>query len=133
MFGLFFLFLRNAGTSGVLWPVAIARTTGAVLACCVVLLVRGPRGRARFGAAGPGGGLRAVLPIALASGAVDASANVCYVLATRDGLFGIAVVITALYPGMTVLLARFVLGERMRLIQQVGLLLAGLGVILVTV
>ena len=31
------------------------------------------------------------------------------------GLFGIAVVITALYPGMTVLLARFVLGERMRL------------------
>ncbi|HEY1672016.1 MAG TPA: DMT family transporter [Streptosporangiaceae bacterium] len=133
MFGLFFLFLRNAGTSGVLWPVAIARTTGAVLACCVVLLARGPRGRARFGAAGPGGGLRAVLPIALASGAVDASANVCYVLATRDGLFGIAVVITALYPGMTVLLARFVLGERMRLIQQIGLLLAGLGVILVTV
>ena len=74
-----------------------------------------------------------MLPIALASGAVDASANVCYVLATRDRLFGIAVVITALYPGMTVLLARFVLGERMRLIQQVGLLLAGLGVILVTV
>jgi drug/metabolite transporter (DMT)-like permease len=55
------------------------------------------------------------------------------VLATRDGLFGIAVVITALYPGMTVLLARLVLGERMRLIQQIGLLLAGLGVILVTV
>jgi drug/metabolite transporter (DMT)-like permease len=132
MFGLFFLFLRNAGTTGVLWPVAIARTTGAVLAC-VVLLACGPRGRATFGAAGPGGGLRAVLPIALASGAVDASANVCYVLATRDGLFGIAVVITALYPGMTVLLARFVLGERLRLIQQVGLLLAGLGVILVTV
>jgi drug/metabolite transporter (DMT)-like permease len=132
MFGLFFLFLRNAGTTGVLWPVAIARTTGAVLAC-VVLLARGLRGRATFGAAGSGGKLRAVLPIALASGAVDASANVCYVLATRDGLFGVAVVITALYPGMTVLLARFVLGERMRLIQQVGLLLAGLGVILVTV
>ena len=88
---------------------------------------------AGLGAVGPGSGLRAVLPLALASGAVDASANVCYVLATRDGLFGIAVVITALYPGMTVLLARFVLGERMRLIQQVGLLLAGLGVILVTV
>jgi drug/metabolite transporter (DMT)-like permease len=99
----------------------------------VVLLACGPRSRAMVGAAGPGGGLRAVLPIALASGAVDASANVCYVLATRDGLFGIAVMITALYPGMTVLLARFVLGERMRLIQQVGLLLAALGVILVTV
>jgi uncharacterized membrane protein len=41
-------------------------------------------------------------------------------------------VITALYPGITVLLARFVLGERMRVIQRVGLLLAALGVILVT-
>jgi drug/metabolite transporter (DMT)-like permease len=80
----------------------------------------------------PGRGLRAVLPLALASGSVDASANVCYVLATRTGLFGIAVVITALYPGMTVLLARFVLGERMRLVQRAGLLLAGLGVVLVT-
>jgi drug/metabolite transporter (DMT)-like permease len=71
--------------------------------------------------------------MALASGSVDASANVCYVLATRSGLFGVAVVITALYPGMTVLLARFVLGERMRPIQRIGLVLAGLGVALVTV
>src|ERR1700761_6755624 len=149
MFGLFFLFLRNAGTSGVLWPVALARITGAVLACTVWLLARGPLARSLRvldphpgGVLGPqpgglyprpAGGLRAVLPIALASGSVDATANVCYVLATRDGLFGIAVVITALYPGITVLLARFVLGERMRVIQRIGLLLAALGVILVTV
>lgn len=139
MFGLFFLFLRNAGTSGVLWPVALARITGAVLACGVWLLARGPLARSlrvldpRSPEPPAGGGLRAVLPIAVASGSVDATANVCYVLATRDGLFGIAVVITALYPGITVLLARFVLGERMRVIQRIGLLLAALGVILVTV
>jgi drug/metabolite transporter (DMT)-like permease len=42
------------------------------------------------------------------------SANVCYVLATRACLFGLAVVITSLYPGVTVLLARLLLGERMR-------------------
>jgi drug/metabolite transporter (DMT)-like permease len=141
MFGLFFLFLRNAGTSGVLWPVALARITGAVLACGVWLLARGLLARSLRVRdpqspephAGPGGGLRAVLPIAVASGSVDATANVCFVLATRDGLFGIAVVITALYPGITVLLARFVLGERTRVIQRIGLLLAALGVILVTV
>ena len=132
MFGLFFLFFRNAGTSGVLWPVAVARIVGAVLACCAWLLARGPRGLRMFRGVGPDAGLRAVLPIALASGSVDASANVCYVLATRNGLFGVAVVITALYPGMTVLLARLVLGERMRPIQRLGLLLAGLGVFLVT-
>jgi drug/metabolite transporter (DMT)-like permease len=131
MFGLLFLFFRNAGASGVVWPVAVARTTGAALAGCVWLLTRGPRGPAGLRPARPAGGLRAVLPLALASGSGDAAANVCYVLATRSGLFGIAVVITALYPGMTVLLARYVLGERMRPIQRIGLLLAAVGVVLV--
>jgi drug/metabolite transporter (DMT)-like permease len=73
-----------------------------------------------------------VAGIALVSGAIDAAANVCYVLATRVGLFGLAVVITSLYPGMTVLLARLLLGERMRWLQRAGLLLAALGVVLVT-
>ena len=35
------------------------------------------------------------------------------------------------YPGMTVLLARWVLGERMRWLQRGGLLLAAVGVVLV--
>ena len=72
------------------------------------------------------------LGIALASGTVDALANVCYVLATRAGLFGLAVVLTSLYPGVTVLLARIVLGERMRWVQRAGLLLATAGIVLVT-
>jgi drug/metabolite transporter (DMT)-like permease len=133
MFGLFFLFFRNAGTSGVLWPVAVARIVGAALACGAWLLTRRPGRTGRLlNPDRPAGALRAVLPLALVSGTVDAAANVCYVLATQSGLFGIAVVITALYPGMTVLLARFVLGERMRLIQRFGLVLAGVGVVLVT-
>jgi drug/metabolite transporter (DMT)-like permease len=57
--------------------------------------------------------------------------TVCYVLATRAGLFGLAVVLTSLYPGVTVLLARIVLGARMRWVQRAGLLLAA-GIILVT-
>ncbi len=48
---------------------------------------------------------------------------------TRPGL---AVVITSLYPGITVLLARL-LGERLRPMQRAGLLLAAVGVLLVTV
>jgi drug/metabolite transporter (DMT)-like permease len=67
------------------------------------------------------------------SGLLDASANVSYVLATRAGLFGLAVVLTSLYPGVTVVLARFGLGERLRPVQVAGLLLAVVGVILVTV
>ena len=122
-FGLFFLCLKNAGQSGVLWPVAISRTAGALVAIGIAVATRTRPWRRDGGGAGV---------IALVSGAVDAAANVCYVLATRAGLFGLAVVITSLYPGMTVLLARWVLGERMRWLQRAGLLLAAIGVVLLT-
>ena len=122
-FGLFFIFLKNAGQSGVLWPVAISRSAGTVLAFGIALATR----------TRPPWGRGGITGIALLSGAIDAAANVCYVLATRAGLFGLAVVITSLYPGMTVLLARVLLGERMRWLQRAGLLLAAAGVVLVTV
>ena len=122
-FGLFFLFLKDAGQSGVLWPVAISRSAGTVVALGIALAT-GTRPWRQRGAG--------VVRVSLISGTLDAAANVCYVLATRAGLFGLAVVITALYPGMTVLLARFVLGERMRWVQRAGLLLAAVGVVLVT-
>jgi uncharacterized membrane protein len=122
-FGLFFIFLKNAGQSGVLWPVAISRSAGTVVAFGIALATRTRPLSGRAGLTG----------IALLSGAIDAAANVCYVLATRAGLFGLAVVITSLYPGITVLLARVLLGERMRWVQRTGLLLAAAGVVLVTV
>ena len=106
-----------------LWPVAISRSAGAAVALGIAL-ASGTRPWPRGG----GGFVR----IALISGAIDAAANVCYVLATRVGMFGLAVVITSLYPGMTLLLARLVLDERMRWLQRAGLLLAAVGVVLVT-
>lgn len=124
-FGLFFLFLKNAGTSGVLWPAGMSRLAGAVIAFSAAAITRTrPVGwRAN----------RRTFVMALVSGAFDALANVCYLMATRAGLFGLAVVITSLYPGITVLLARLTLGERMRLIQRAGLGLAALGIVLLTV
>jgi drug/metabolite transporter (DMT)-like permease len=122
-FGLFFLFLRNAGHTAVLWPVGIQRLTGTAVALAAFAIIRPERAAIN----------KQLLCIALMSGVLDSAANVCYVLATRIGMFGLAVVITSLYPGITVLLARFVLRERMRLLQQVGLVLAAAGVILVSV
>jgi drug/metabolite transporter (DMT)-like permease len=124
-FGLFFLFLRNGGHSGTLWPVATARLAG-----LTVVLVAASATRTR-----PllrGASTRLLLATA-GSGVLDATANICYVAATRAGLFGLAVVLTSLYPGITVLLAKLTLGERLRGTQQFGLLLAAIGVVLVTV
>ncbi len=123
-FGLFFLLIRNAGQSGELWPVAAGRIgeLAVVLIAAAVLrrslLPRGAGGR--------------LLLAAVAAGAIDVIANICYVAATRTGMFGLAVVLASLYPGVTVLLARAVLGERLRLVQRVGLGLAAIGIILVT-
>jgi drug/metabolite transporter (DMT)-like permease len=125
-FGVFFLCLKNAGHAAVLWPVVVQRLVGSTVAIGALVVTRTkPLWRDRTGWDLP--------VIALASGALDSSANVCYVLATRAGLFGLAVVITSLYPGVTVLLARLVLRERMRAVQRIGLLLAATGIILVTV
>jgi drug/metabolite transporter (DMT)-like permease len=122
-FGLFFLLIRNAGQSGEVWPVAAGRIgeLAIVLAAAAVL---------RPGLRGVSGGI----PLAAVSaGVIDVVANLCYVAATRTGSFGLAVVLSSLYPGVTVLLARVVLGERLRTIQRLGLGLAAIGILLVTV
>jgi drug/metabolite transporter (DMT)-like permease len=121
-FGLFFLLIRNAGQSGEVWPVAAGRVgeLAIVLAAVAVLrpgLLRGASGAVTLAAAG--------------AGVIDVVANICYVAATRTGMFGLAVVLSSLYPGVTVLLARVVLGERLRWVQRVGLGLAAIGVLLV--
>jgi drug/metabolite transporter (DMT)-like permease len=122
-FGLFFLLIRNAGQSGELWPVAAGRIGElAIVLIAAAVLRRGllPRGA--------GGGL---LLAAAGAGVIDVVANICYVAATRTGMFGLAVVLASLYPGVTVLLARVVLGERLRWVQRVGLGLAAVGILLV--
>ena len=122
-FGLFFLLIRNAGQTGELWPVAAARIGElAVVLTAAAVLRRGLRLR------------RAAwwLPLAAAgAGVIDVVANICYVAATRTGMFGLAVVLASLYPGITVLLARVVLGERLRWVQRAGLGLAAIGILLV--
>jgi drug/metabolite transporter (DMT)-like permease len=123
-FGLFFVFLRNAGQSGAYWPIFASRLAGFLIIVAAAAITRT---RPVMVA----GGARLLLAT-FGSGILDASANVSYVIATRHGLFGLAVVLTSLYPGVTVLLARFVLGERLRATQLAGLLLAVVGVVLVT-
>ena len=123
-FGLYFLFIRNVAAAGGLWPLALSRCT----ASTIVLTAAAWRRRLPVlpGAGGRWAGM------ALAAGAGDVAASLLYVLAVRSGPFAPAVVTTALYPAVTVLLARLVLGEQMRAVQRAGLALGALGIILVT-
>lgn len=114
-FAVQYLALAQAG--GGLWPIVAGRVTAAL----VVL----PMARRRIP-------LRAGFG-AVACGGLAASALICYLLATRQALDVIAVVLSSLYPAIPVLLGITVLRERLSAWQSVGLVAAGAAVGLLAV
>lgn len=62
--------------------------------------------------------------LAIVAGIFDASANGIYQIATQKGMLAIVAVLASLYPAATALLARYVLHEKLKLIQNIGVVLA---------
>ena len=62
-------------------------------------------------------------------GLADLSANALFVAASTQGLVSVAAVLGSLYPVVTIVLARAVLAERLRAIQNAGIVLALVGVV----
>lgn len=123
--GLSLFFLDRGATDntiGALWAMRLAGT--GVLAVAWAAQRGGP----------PGGRIarRDILPL-LAIGAADLSANVLFAVSTAYGQVSVASVLGSLYPVTTLLLARFILHERMRRIQVAGAVCALVGVILTSV
>ncbi|HEY3925217.1 MAG TPA: DMT family transporter [Acidothermaceae bacterium] len=77
-----------------------------------------------------GGLRRRTIPVIALVGWTDLGANGLYGYASRHGLVSVTAVLASLYPAVTVLLARFIEGERMRRIQDIGVGLAMCGVVL---
>jgi drug/metabolite transporter (DMT)-like permease len=71
--------------------------------------------------------------LAVTAGALDAAANIAFLIAVRGGTLVIVAMITALYPAGTVLLARRVLRERLSGAQMAGLAAAAAAVLLLAV
>ncbi len=76
---------------------------------------------------------RPALPLVLASGVGDMTANALFLLATQqDGQLAITGVLASLYPVSTVILAQVVLRERLVGAQVAGLGAAVAAVVLIT-
>ena len=112
-FGFFFIVMPKATAHSYLWPFAAARFASGFVAFVIVLA-----SRARVAFAGRG------LWIALASGLFDLGGNFFFVAAAHSGRLDIAAVLSSLYPGTTVLLARMLLKERVSRTQELGILVA---------
>ena len=120
-FGTFFALSDAAADDSIVWLLFLGRAISVVLLAAV--LVRVLRGGARPQRPGR----RDVSGIALV-GVLDLAATGLYALANTEGLLSVVAVVGSLYPVTTVLLARFLLHERLRPAQAAGVLLAFTGV-----
>jgi len=75
---------------------------------------------------------RESLSIAVAAGVFDMGANVLYLAAVRAGMLSIVSVVASLYPASTVALAFGIDKERLGKWQAVGLGVAALALVLVS-
>ena len=84
-----------------------------------VLLLRGRVARTEFTSLGS-----KIWVLIILTGCCDSMANVLFRAAAVGGTLTIASVLTSLYPAGTILLARFVLKEKIATVQTVGIVLA---------
>jgi drug/metabolite transporter (DMT)-like permease len=120
-FGLFYVFV-DAGTTGSrgepLWVIAGARASSLLMLSMIALV--GNRSALRW----PG---RRIGPVALI-GIADTGANLLFAYAATTGNLAVVGVLGSLYPVATVVLARWLLGERLSGGQNAGVALALTGV-----
>ncbi|KAA1380628.1 DMT family transporter [Aeromicrobium fastidiosum] len=120
-FGSATAFIGEAADGGIVWTVVILKAT--IVALSMPVLVR----RRRTLAEVPGRWLAGVV---LSIGVIDVAGTLLLAHATTLGLVSLVGVVASLYPVFTVLLARWVLRERMLPAQQIGALVAFAGVAL---
>jgi drug/metabolite transporter (DMT)-like permease len=119
--GAFLILITRAGDDSGSWPLVAARVGEIAVMAAIVAL-------SRTGISPDPGTGKAVVT----AGALDAAANLLYLIGTRLGLISVVAVLTSLYPAATVLLARVFLRDRLSRGQLVGLGLALAGVIMLT-
>ena len=105
LFGLFYIAFSRVSEDAGMWPLTIERAASAVVLLVLALvLTRGVAVDARR-----------LLPRVLVIALLEVAATIPLLLALQRGPVAIATVVTSLYPVTTVLLAAFVLRERLSL------------------
>lgn len=121
-FALFFIFIKQAGSGAALWIAASSR--GASLAATGSIVLAGRKLSPSY-PAGYGLGVLA--------GAIDATGTFLFVRASQTGRLDTAVILSSLYPVLTVVLARIILREHFTRWKTVGMVAALLAVPMIAV
>ncbi len=109
----FFICISRTGESSALWSAVFSRVASLLLVGAIVL-VRGRKGPL----------WRADARLAVFAGCLDVTGTALFIRANQTGRLDSAVVLSSLYPALTVLLARFFLKEEFTRWKAVGILAA---------
>ena len=109
----FYLGMKFAGEGSALWMATLTRTGALIITGIVVLFQR--RFHEIVGSSAFWGAI---------AGCLDTTGTACFVRASQAGRLDSAVVLTSLYPAITVLLARWFLHEHFTRWKTVGMLAA---------
>jgi len=118
--GIFFLSLARTTSAAGMWPLMAARFSSIILFGLIALFTKRTLRMSRTAAT-----------TATAGGTLDMAANALYMIAARVGPLSIVVTLASFYPASTVILARFVLGERLSAVQISGILCALAAVVVI--
>ncbi|HWH25709.1 MAG TPA: DMT family transporter [Pseudolysinimonas sp.] len=121
LIGTLLILLDAAPDDAGLLPLTVNRMTHAVILWTIVG-VMALASRSRQPSERPA--WRRVIPLIVAAGLADSTANILMVTGFRLGDLSVVAVLTALYPAGTIALAAIVLRERIAPVQWVGLVLA---------
>lgn len=133
-FGLFLVASKFASQGAVLWPLALSRLVSASLA--VAILFGAPRRGSkkppeRSGKKDQIQATRGFLILAGSAGLLESVGNLSYMLSTLSGRLDVAAVISSLYPAATILLALWLLREKLSISKAIGIALALFAVVLI--
>jgi drug/metabolite transporter (DMT)-like permease len=120
-FGFLLVALGEASEGDALWATLAMRATSFSLLVLTAVVLRPSFALAERD-----------LPVLLLIGVLDTAGNALFALATTESLLSLVAVLGQLYPVVTVLLARILLGERLSSGQGLGVLGAFAGVALIT-
>ena len=113
----FYLCMKQAGDASAFWLAAISKVASFTLTASIVLIGRIPRKIDRAGIA-----------FGVLAGCLDVIGSVLFIRASQTGRLDAAVVLSSLYPAVTVLLARFILREHFTRWKALGMVAALLAV-----
>ncbi len=119
-FALFFIFIRQAGSGAALWIAAASRASSLVVSATITIVGR------KFAPSYPLG-----FALGLFAGCMDVTGTVMFVRASQTGRLDTAVILSSLYPAITVLLARFLLKEHFTRWRTVGMIAALAAVVMI--